>query len=102
MKNRIKKRTVALAIIIHLYVALFSFGISLLLLMIVGVLTSVLLEKDIKEASSSSNSFNKNMPFRYFGQVFRSFKHVFYHSFSIEKNIYDAIESDLKDKTPIS
>lgn len=102
VKNRIKKRTVALAIIIHLYVALFSFGISLLLLLIVGVLTSVLLEKDIKEASSSSNSFNKNMPFRYFGQVFGSFKHVFYHSFSIEKNIYDAIESDLKDKTPIS
>ena len=82
--------------------AVFTFGISLILLLLIGFLTATLLEKDISEARSSANTFNKNFPFRYFGQVFGSFQHVFYNAYSIEKDIYAAIEKELKAKTPIT
>ena len=102
VNNRIKKRSIAIAVIAHLYLAVFTLGVSLVLLLIIGFITSTLLDKDINEAKSSANSFNKNFPFRYFGQVFGSFQHVFYNAFSIEKDIYAAIENELKAKTPIT
>jgi hypothetical protein len=58
INNRIKKRTIAIAVIMHLYLAIFTFGLSLLLLAIAGFATSMLLEKDINEAKSTANSFN--------------------------------------------
>ena len=82
INNRIKKRSIAIAIIVHLYLAVFTFGISLILLLLIGFLTATLLEKDISEARSSANTFNKNFSFRYFGQVFGSFQHVFYNAYS--------------------
>ncbi|MDG1819617.1 MAG: hypothetical protein P8H31_07275 [Porticoccaceae bacterium] len=102
VNNRIKKRSIAIAVIAHLYLAVFTLGVSLILLLIIGFITSTLLEKDINEARSSANSFNKNFPFRYFGQVFGSFQHVFHPSFSIEKDIYTAIENELRAKTPVT
>jgi len=102
INNRIKKRSIAIAIIVHLYLAVFTFGISLILLLLIGFLTATLLEKDISEARSSANTFNKNFPFRYFGQVFGSFQHVFYNAYSIEKDVHAAIETELKAKTPVT
>lgn len=102
VNNRIKKRSIAIAIIFHLYLAIFTLGMSLILLLLVGFLTATLLEKDINEARSSANSFNKNFPFRYFGHVFGSFQHVFHSAYSIEKDIYSAIEAELKAKTPVT
>ena len=102
INNRIKKRTVAIAVIMHLYLAIFTFGLSLLLLAIAGFVTSMLLEKDINEAKSTANSFNKNFPFRHFGHVFGSFQHIFNHAYSIEKAISSAIEGAIKTKTPIT
>ena len=102
VNNRIKKRSIAIAVIAHLYLAVFTLGVSLVLLLIIGFLTATLLDKDISEARSSANSFNKNFPFRYFGHVFGSFQHVFYNAYSIEKDIYAAIEKELKAKTPIT
>ena len=102
VNNRIKKRSIAIAIIAHLYLAAFTFGISLIFLLVAGFITATLLEKDIREARSSANSFNKNFPFRYFGHVFGSFKHVFHSAYSIEKDIYAAIEVELKAKTPVT
>ena len=67
VNNRIKKRSIAIAVIAHLYLAVFTLGVSLVLLLIIGFITSTLLDKDINEAKSSANSFNKNFPFRYFG-----------------------------------
>mgnify|MGYP001564830803 FL=1 len=99
INNRIKKRTVAIAVIMHLYLAIFTFGLSLLLLTIAGFVTSMLLEKDINEAKSTANSFNKNFSFRHFGHVFGSFQHIFNHAYSIEKDISSAIEGAIKTKT---
>ncbi len=101
VKNRIKKRSIAVAIIAHLYLAIFTFGVSLVLSVIAGFITSWLLEKDINEAKSTANRFNRNFPFRHFGRAFGSFQHVFNHAYSIEKDINSAIENELKTKTPI-
>jgi hypothetical protein len=43
--NRIKKRTVAMAVITHIYLAIITVGGSLLLLAISGYVTSMLLKK---------------------------------------------------------
>jgi hypothetical protein len=102
VNNRIKKRSMAIAIIVHFQLAMITAGISLIVLLVAGVLTAMLLEKDITEARSSANSFNKNFPFQYFGQVFGSFQHIFYHADSIEKEIYASIETQLKAKTPVT
>ncbi len=63
INNRIKKRTIAIAIITHLILALLTYGVSLALLVVAGPVTWLLLKKDISEANSSANSFNKNCPF---------------------------------------
>jgi hypothetical protein len=69
--------------------------------LIFGVITASFLKKEIGEAEASSTKFNKNFPFRYFGEVFGSFQHVFSHEKTLEQNIYNSIELYLKSKTPI-
>jgi hypothetical protein len=102
INNRIKKTTIVVAAITHIVLAIVTFGLSLLLLSIVGIATLLLLNKEIDEASSRENNFNKNCPFGYFGRTLGSFQYVFHHSYSIEQDIYTAIEAELKGKTPIT
>ena len=99
--TRIRKRTVALAVFINLYVTTFTLGIWLIFLTLFGLITSALLRKDIDEAKSSASSFNKTFPFKYFGQVFGHFQHIFHHAENIEADIISTIEEELKTKTPI-
>ncbi len=101
VNNRIRKRTIGLAIIVHLYLTVFTLGIWLIFLTVFGLITSTLLRKDIDEAKSSANSFNKTHPFKYFGQVFAHFQHVYHHPINIEAEITRTIEEELKTKTPI-
>lgn len=101
IENSIKVRTVIISLIVHAYLAVFTLGISLALLLIIGLITNSLVKKEIDEASSTSNKFKKNFPFKYYGQSFGSFQHVFSHSEIIEKSMYDAIESELCSKTPV-
>jgi len=49
--NRIKKSSISSAIVAHAVLALMTLGLSLLLLGITGVITSVLLKKNINEAN---------------------------------------------------
>ena len=65
INNRIKKTTIVVAEITHIVLAIVTFGLSLLLLSIVGIATLLLLNKEIDEASSRENNFNKNFPFGY-------------------------------------
>ena len=102
ISNKIKKSTITIAIITHIILAILTFGVSFALSVITGLVTLVLLKKDINDAKSRNNSFNKNHPFDYFGQTFGSFQHVFYHPYSIDKDITSAISEALKDKTPIT
>lgn len=100
--NRIKKTTIAVAVITHIVLAIVTFGLSLVLLTIVGLATLLQLNKEIDEENSSEKNFNKNYPFGYFGRPLGSFQYVFHHSYSIEKDIYSAVEAELIGKTPIT
>lgn len=100
-KNHIRVRSVLIALVVHASLAVSTLGISLVVLLITGLITASLVKKEIAQAASNSNEFNKNFPFRYFGEIFGSFQHVFFHSKRIEKSIYDSIESALTSKTPI-
>lgn len=93
--NNIKVMSVITAIIVHIFLAVSTAGISLLLLLIFGLITSSLVKKEIAEVSSSSNTFKKNFPFKYYGQIFGEFQHVFFHPNAIDKALYQAIESKL-------
>lgn len=101
VNNRIKKRTVATAVLVHLYLTLITLGLWLIPLTLFGIITSSLLRNDIDEAKSSANSFNKALPFKYFGQVFTHIQHVFHHPIKIEEDIFATVEAELKTKTPI-
>ena len=102
VNNRIKKRTVATAVLVHLYLTLITLGFWLIPLTLFGIITSSLLRNDIDEAKSSANSFNKALPFKYFGQVFTHIQHVFHHPIKIEEDIFATVEAELKTKTPIA
>lgn len=101
INNRIKKTSIVTAVIFHIILALITFGLSLVVLAIVGIATLLLLNKEIAKGKLRDNNFNKIYPFGLFGQKFGSFQHVFHHSYSIEKDIYTAFEKELKAKTPI-
>ena len=102
INNQIKNATIIIALITHLILAILTFGVSIAMLAVTGLITSLLLKKDINEAKSRDNSFNKNYPFGYFGQTFCRFQYVFYHPYSIDKDINSAITAALKAKTPIT
>ena len=78
VNNRIKKRTVVTAVLVHLYLTIITLGFWLIPLTLFGISTSSLLRNDIDEAKSSANSFNKALPFKYFGQVFTHIQHIFH------------------------
>jgi len=102
INNRIKKRTVGVAIVVHLYLTLFTLGFWLIFLTVCGLVTSTLLRNDIDEAVSSANSFNNALPFKYFGQVFTHIQHIFHHPIKIEEDIFSTVETEIKSKTPIT
>ncbi|WP_088329402.1 hypothetical protein [Lacimicrobium sp. SS2-24] len=101
VKNRVKLRSVAVATLIHLSLAAFTLGLSLLLLLIFGTLTASFINRETRHATASSNTFKKHFPFNSYGQVFGSFQHVFVHSKNIEQSMFTAIESELISCTPI-
>jgi hypothetical protein len=101
VKNKVKIKSLLSATLIHLTLAIMTVGISLILLLITGLVTSALLKKEISQASSGSNTFKKNFPFQSYGEVVGNFQHVFSHEQILDKNLYNAIETELTTKTPI-
>lgn len=101
VNNRIKVRSVILALVIHVSLAILTLGISLVLLLIIALITNYLIQKEIGKSTSASNTFKKNFPFRYYGNNIGKFQHVFFHTELIEKNIYEIIESKLKQQMSI-
>ena len=101
VKNHVKVKSLLIAIIVHLVLAMMTLGISLVLLLITGLTTNALLKKEVNEAASGSNKFKKNFPFKRYGEVVGSFQHVFSHEKILDCNLFKSIESELTSKTPI-
>lgn len=102
VKNRIRIRSIVIATLIHLSLASFTLGVSLLLLLIFATITAALLSREVNNTTTHTDVFKKHFPFRRYGQVFGSFQHVFVHSQNIEQSMFKAIESELVSFTPIN
>lgn len=102
IKNNLKVSTVVIAIIIHLALALATFGISLLVTLIIGLITLNICNTEIATAQANENKFKKSYPFKYFGVTYQTFEHAFYHQENIEAKIVEKISSWLSTRTPIS
>ncbi|GGA86201.1 hypothetical protein GCM10011369_30320 [Neiella marina] len=101
INNKVKVMTIVTALIVHIVLAAFTAGLSIILLLVTGIITNVLVNKEVSAMSASSNTFKKNFPFRYYGEVFGSFQHVFYHQNSMADSLYQAIAERLSATTPV-
>lgn len=102
VENNVKVTSVLMAILVHVFLAASTVGISLIVLVVFGLITSLIVKKELSEVSSGLNKFKKNFPFRQYGSIFGEFQHVFFHSETLDKSLYHAIESKLTTITPIS
>ena len=102
LKNRVKIRSVLIAVIIYLFLTIATFGIVLIVLLIAAIISNSICNKEVEAANSNSNSFKKNFPFKYFGDSFGDFQHVFYHKEELEKDIISSINNELSINTPVT
>ena len=102
ISNTIKISSLSTAIITHLILAILTFGVSVALSAITGLVAIIFLKKDINQVKSRDNCFNKKHPFGSFGKTFGRFQHTFYHPYSIQKDITSSISEALKSRTPIT
>jgi hypothetical protein len=101
VKNEIKISSVLVAVIVHSTLALMTLGLSLVILLVVGVITNGILGREIEQVSANASRFNRHLPFKYYGEVFGHFQHVFSHRERLDTRLYRAIEAALTTKTPI-
>jgi hypothetical protein len=106
VKNRIRIGSILIVALIYLIVIIatadiaFSF-VAIIISMIAITITTVICNKEIESVKSDSLRFKKSLPFKYFGDAFGDFQHVFYHKESLETEILSTIVHNLQKKTPI-
>jgi hypothetical protein len=101
VKNRIRIRSILIAVFVYIIVTIATAGIGLAYALIAVIITTIICNKEIESVKSNSTKFKKTLPFKVFGSAFGDFQHVFHHTKSLEKDILDAIETTLKERTPI-
>lgn len=102
INNRVKTKSIVVAILVYLWLASVTFGFALLLLGICAFITSKIFKKEIEHVTSNSNKFNKLYPLRYFGASHGDFEHIFYHHENIESSILETIADNLKTKANLT
>lgn len=100
--NRIKLRTIIVAATIYVTLAVFTLGVALIPVMLIWLIAIGISNKEIRSVSESATEFKKSYPFRYFGSSYGEFTHVFQHADGLEAKLLEAIETDLRAKTPVS
>jgi len=101
IKNNVRVASAISTVIIHLWLTMVTLGLWLIILLIVGLITNSFLKREIRDASSSSNKFKRNFPFKYFGTEIGEFEHVFSHNEMLKDKVHKSIEANLNLKTPI-
>jgi hypothetical protein len=102
IRNGIKLRSILLATVIHLTLAIFTLGLWLLVVLAMFAVTHFIIEGEIESVRRDSTKFKKSFPFRYFGLPFGDFIHVFYFDGSLKDSIVSAVARELGEKTPAS
>lgn len=101
VKNTIKVRSILIAVLIYLFLTIATAGVALVVLLVTAIIANLICNKEIEAASSNTNVFKKGFPFKYFGESFGDFQHVFYHKKNIASVIVNAISNELTLKTPV-
>jgi glucan phosphoethanolaminetransferase (alkaline phosphatase superfamily) len=103
VKNRIRIGSILIVALIYLIVIIatadiaFSF-VAIIISLIAITITTVICNKEIESVKSDSLRFKKSLPFKYFGDAFGDFQHVFYHKESLETEILSTIVHNLQKK----
>lgn len=100
--NRIKLRSIIIAIAVYLAVAIFTTGIAIIPIVVLWAVGYLISKREIDDAMQSATSFKRVYPFRYFGTSFGNFTHVFHHASNLENRVISTIEGTLRTKTPVS
>ena len=101
VKNTVKVRSVLIAILIYLFLTIATAGVALVVLLVTAIITNLICNKEIEAASSNTNEFKKGFPFKYFGESFGDFQHVFYHKKNLASDIFTAISNVMTLKTTV-
>jgi len=99
--NSVKMRSILIAVLTYLFLAIATAGIALIVLLITAIIANIICNREIEAASSNTNEFKKGFPFKYFGESFGDFQHVFYHEKSLAPDIFNTISNEMTSKTPI-
>jgi hypothetical protein len=92
---------VGVAAIVHLVIAFLTLGLWILVVIVVAIVTNLIIQNEIRTLKRDATKFKKTFPFRYFGQTFGDFLHVFYFERSLEAEIVSEIGRELVEKTPV-
>jgi hypothetical protein len=101
VKNAISLRSIFIFIVVYAIFAILTLGLALVVLLIAGLVTNAICNREIESTKSASNSFKKRFPFRYYGHTFGEFEHTFYHTEDLQSRIVSAIDRELKVRTPV-
>ncbi len=91
-----------IAAAIYLAAAFVTWGIVLIPSAILWVIAHAICHREIENARNGPTQFKKNFPFRFYGEIFGDFQHVFYHEEQLTQEIMGTIERELKSRTPVS
>lgn len=100
LSNRVKLRSVAIAAIAHLFFAITTAGLWILVVIVAVAVTHMIVQSEIRNVERDATEFKKSHPFRYFGQAFGDFLHVFYYERNLEHAIASSISRELAEKIP--
>ena len=101
VRNHVKGRSLLIAIAVHIFLALSTFGITLVVGAITALIANGVCNREIRAADADSNTFKKGHPFRSFGQAFGDFQHVFFHQVPVVEDICTAIAHAIAVRMPV-
>ncbi len=101
VRNAVRIRSILVAGGIYFFLAISTFGLILIVLLVFGLMAHLICTREMEALRYGSNKFRKTFPFRFFGESFGDFQHVFYHDANLEGEIVATVERELKTRTPV-
>jgi hypothetical protein len=101
VNNRIRLRSILIAIAIHLALVFSTVGFWLLVLIPVCLITAAIVRSEVENVQRDGMNFKKSFPFRYFGDPFGDFVHIFHCKSDLTSSIATSISRELEARTPV-
>jgi hypothetical protein len=98
----VRPRSFIIVGIVYLGAALITSGIVLIPLAILWFIAQAICRQELENARNGPAQFKKNFPFRFYGEIFGDFQHVFYYREQLTQEIIGTTERELKSRTPVS